>query len=199
MPTDHTTWELVRIPDMASDMVNALPAGLYGQPRLEAFVRALGHGCQMLEDRVHDTALALSLDGAENEHLDLVGKLVGERRDGLADGLYRRFIAARLLANRCEGTVDQLLEIVRILTQPEAYAHFIYSPSKAGFKLYFQRSAALPDEVVDRVTRLLLSVKPAGRSMLLVEILAPAIGDPGNTVFTTGTLGTGVLSRQLYP
>lgn len=198
MPLERDTWELEHRLEVGRLMHEALPAGLYEAERLEAFVRALGHGVQVLEDRIAERHLSLSLAGASGADLDILGTLVGERRDGLSDGAYRRFIAARLLANKSQGTSDELIKILQLCTGSELLAIYTLS-GLAEFHLYFLSATALPAELVDRVSRLLVAVKPAGVTMLLVEVLQPSTGDPSSPVFTTAGLATGLLSRQLYP
>lgn len=198
MPIDRSSWELVHNLDLGRQMVEALPAGLYGQERFEAFVRALGHGLQMLEDRIAERFLSLSLETASNGDLDLLGGIVGERRDGLRDADYRRFIAARLAANKSQGTTDDLVKVLRLLTNASVIGSF----NLAGFPefhLYFLSETPLPDEVVDRVTRLMVEVKPAGVEMLLGEVIEDTRTDPSNPIFSAGTLASGLLARQLYP
>lgn len=198
MPIDRSTWELVHNAEIGREMVEALPAALYGQPTLEAFVRALGHGLQVLEDRIAERFVALSLATAADGDLDLLGNLVGERRDGLVDADYRRFIAARLAANRSEGTTDDMVKVLRLLTNSEVIGCFNL-PGFPEFHLYFLSEAPLSAEVVERMARLMVAVKPAGVAMILAEVIEDTRTDPSNPIFSAGTLATGLLARQLYP
>lgn len=198
MPIDRSAWQLEQRLEIGRALADALPAGLYGKPTLEAFVRALGHGLQVLEDHIAERHLSLSLEVASGGDLDLFGDLVGERRDGLADADYRRFIAARLLANKSQGTTDDMVKVLRLLTNSTVIGSFNLA-GWAEFHLYFLSHSPLADEVVDRVTRLMVAVKPAGVSMILAEVIEDARTDPSNPIFTAGTLATGLLARQLYP
>lgn len=197
MPIDRSTWQLQHNTEIGRKMADALPAGLYGKPTLEAFVRALGHGLQMLEDRIAERHLSLSLEVASGSDLDLFGDIVGERRDGLADADYRRFIAARLLANKSQGTYDELVRIAQLATGGLAYA-FPFNTAPA-YRHYIAVGAPLSDQVLGRVRQLLTAVKPAGVMGLLVVIVTGDLGDPNTDLdVASGQLGA-ALATQLYP
>lgn len=193
----RNTFELLHNITIGDAAVDRLPAGLYGKPRLEAFVRALAHGCQMLEDEIAARAMALGLDTANSTDLDLLGSIVGERRDGLDDEDYRRFIAARLLARKCLGTPDELVAILELVAAPCVAVH--YDMFAAGFRLYFGRALPLTDEMLGRVRRFMVAVKPAGVTMLLVEYTGSPVGFESPASATPAGFGAGALSRQLYP
>ena len=197
MPVDRSTWELLHRLQIGAELADALPAGLYGKPTLTAFVRALGHGCQLLEDRITGRHLALTLDGASGADLDIMGRLVGELREGLGDALYRRFIAARMLANKSEGTPDQLARILSLAGEGPAWCFNF--PTGCAFHLYIGRPAPLPAEVVGRLARLLRAVQPAGVGMLAVEIVTGDLGDRSTDLdVSPDDLGS-IMARQLYP
>lgn len=84
-------------------------------PLLQALI------CLML-DRVQEVddasaqipALVLDVNLAEGAHLDLLGRIVGETRNGESDAIYRRGILARVLINRSQGRIGDLISIVRV-------------------------------------------------------------------------------------
>lgn len=190
-------FELLRNDDVAASLIDRLPAGLYEKPRLRAFLSAIGHGMQLVEDEIADRGLAMALATANGTDLDTLGRIVGEARLGLDDEDYRRFIAARLLARKCLGTPDELVSIAELVAAPCTAVHFDMFP--AGFRLFFGRSIPLTDEMVGRVTRFLVSVKPAGVTMWLVEYTGSPIGFEAVPHTTPATFASGALARQLYP
>lgn len=54
---------------------------------------------------------ALDLDNAEGVHLDLLGRIVREAREGRTDTAYRNALRVRVLVNRSQGTVADLIGI----------------------------------------------------------------------------------------
>lgn len=191
------TYELLRQDDIGTTLHDRLPAGLYDAPRMKALLTAIGQGLQLLEDEIIDRGLALTLEGANADDLDLLGGIVGEGRFGLLDDDYRRFISARLLARKCIGTPDELAAILALIAAPCISVHF--DMFAAGFHLYFGRDVPLTDEMLGRVRRFMVALKPAGVTMLLVEFTASPLGFVGNTYTTVAGFGAGALSRQLYP
>lgn len=190
-------FELVRNDDVAASLIDRLPAGLYEKPRLRAFLSAIGHGMQLVEDEIAERGLSMALATANSDDLDTLGRIVGEGRLGLGDADYRRFIAARLLARKCLGTPNELVAIAELIAAPATAVHFDMFP--AGFRLYIGRSIPLTDEMVGRVTRFLVAIKPAGVTMLLVEYTASPLGFAANPYTTPATFAAGAVARQLYP
>ena len=196
MPLDRSTWEMEHRLEIGRLIADALPAGLYGKPTLEAFVRALGHGCQLLEDRIAGQHLALTLDGANGTDLNIFGRLVGELREGLTDAPYRRLIRARLLANKSEGLPDELVRIAELATGGESYCFNFTSP--AGYRHYIVVPSPIPNEVVGRIRRLLVAVATAGATPLIAVIVEGDLGDPDTDLTTSGLLSA-PMAQQLYP
>lgn len=70
---------------------------------------------QPAEDALWDLFNAILLDDATDVWLDYLGAIVGEAREGWGDTDYRRFIRARILANKSSGTVNEVLTIVALI------------------------------------------------------------------------------------
>lgn len=161
------TTQLTYIGDHAERAVAAALAQDRFRPRLRALLEAMGEGAQTQEDQFFDLLVSRGLDMATGAALNQWGAIVGEQRGALGDDDYRRFIRARILANICEGTPDELLAIFALVTGPSDVRYFLHPP--AGFRLQAARTAPLSDVVVRRVRRLMQSIKPAGVSMVLTE------------------------------
>ena len=70
---------------------------------------------QELEDASWQLLTLRGIGSATGHTLDLLGKIVGEDREGQADPLYRVRIRARLQANLSDGTWDDLHRVMAIL------------------------------------------------------------------------------------
>ncbi len=57
---------------------------------------------------------ALSVEDGEGVNLDLIGRIVREARDGRADYAYRLGLRTRILINRSQGRLEDLIAIVRL-------------------------------------------------------------------------------------
>ena len=187
--------ELYVVRDLSLDALAILPSRLRGQPRIEALLGAIAAEAQSLEESAYDVLVSTGLDDATGDALDQYGDLVGESRLGLADPDYRRFIRARLLANRARGTRDDLLDVWQIVTA-EASAVRLFDHYPAGFTLLTVRSAFMSDSVARRVVRIMTSIKPAGIELALIEALDSPFGYGTGSPFSSG-YSVGPLARLL--
>jgi hypothetical protein len=162
------------IPDHDARAVGRLLRQYQGKDRIEALVKSIAVGIQAIEDDAFDVALGTQFETSTGDALDKWGELVGEVRGGLRDDEYRRFIAARLLANRTIGTRDELIAIWSLATAPSTVRYFDHG--RATFSLYAVREVFMRAEVRRRVRRLMDSVKPAGVSMQIIESIEGYFG-----------------------
>lgn len=108
--------DLTEITDHAGEAVARLPMQHRDQPGIEAMVRALAAQAQEIETAIIDLLLDRTVETAIGVHLDRIGDIVGETRDGETDDeIYRRRVRARIYANRSSGTAEELIRIVHVL------------------------------------------------------------------------------------
>jgi hypothetical protein len=95
----------------------ALLTDRYRQPRISALLAAWTAEVQALELAFWDLLTKRSPATAEGAVLDLLGKVVGQPRDGRTDEQYRLWIAARVLVNQSSGLAGQLIALAAKLCQ----------------------------------------------------------------------------------
>ena len=159
------------------------------KPRIVALVQAFGQGSQVLEDICIGYLLGMLMGYAIGDQLDHLGSIVGERRAGLLDAEYIRFIQARILVNRCSGTPTDMVQLLELVTAPSTVHYHDMFPG--GFTLYAHRSSAMPDAIKNKVRRLMRDAKPAGVAMVLIETIPGYFGydgDPDARGFDVGRL-----------
>lgn len=171
--------EIIKIDDHAERAVADLLFQFKNKPRIQALVEALAFVIQWVEDLAFDLLIETYLDVAEGYQLDQWGKIVGERRRGLSDEDYRRFISARVLANLSAGTVDDIIEVFKIVTGGDVH-YFPHYP--AGFTLETTPDASLSPALKERIKELIQSITPAGVGVEQVEALQDVFrfSDPDN-------------------
>jgi hypothetical protein len=81
------------------------------KPKLSALLAAWLAEVQEIEQASWDQLTRRSPETAQGAVLDVLGKLVGQSRQGLPDDRYRIWISGRVLANRSSGKTEQLLAI----------------------------------------------------------------------------------------
>lgn len=173
---------LVLIPDHADIMLARLPLQFRQQPRFEALIRSIGLGIQCVEADAFGMLVSTTLEASTGDALDQWGELVGERRGGLDDDDYRVFIEARILANKSNGSPDEIIEIWRRITAPQISVRYTLHPL-ACFTLSVLRAEPMNDERAARVGAFMRIIKPGGVAMDLVEAITGYFGfldDPGH-------------------
>ena len=95
----------------------ALLTDRYRQPRISALLAAWTAEVQALELAYWDLLTKRSPATAEGAVLDLLGKIVGQPREGRTDEQYRVWISARVLVNQSSGLSRQLIALAAKLCQ----------------------------------------------------------------------------------
>lgn len=183
----QATTSLVYRPDWKARAVELLLAQHRNKPRIVALVQALAEGGQAVEDDFFSLAFSRVLSLATGAQLEQWGDLVGERRGGLSDPDYRRFIEARLLMNRTHGDTDTVIQIFGLITAPSVVKHHNHYPATAVLQAF--RDDWLSEPVRRRVRRAMESIRPGGVAFQLIEILPGYFGwkdDPTSLGYDTG-------------
>jgi hypothetical protein len=119
----------------------------------------------------------LNVDAAEGVHLDLLGRIVREARNGLSDYVYRRAIRTRILINRSQGRLPDLVAVARMfedmdITGADADAYVRVTdaqPARTEVRV-IHTPANTPREVHKRVRQ----AKAAGVALTTMTIPYPA-------------------------
>jgi len=182
-PVESTT-QLGHVPNHRALAVAGLTYPLRERPRAAALASALGGAAQGFEDTIFSLLEGATLANAIGSDLGHWGDLVDEPRGVLlSDDQYRPFVRARILANRCDGTPDRLIEVFSIVTGPTLKVEF-FSLLPAGLILVAYRAAWMTEPVRRRVRRMMDSIAPAGRTFELYEAVAGNWG-PSPATYTT--------------
>lgn len=83
--------------------------------RLETLMTVLMAPFQRFENACFQLLTQRTVDTAVGVQLDVLGKIVGQGRAGLADDVYRRYIRARILTNRATGKREELITIAKLI------------------------------------------------------------------------------------
>lgn len=107
----------VHIPDHQELAVARLTQQFRDGVSVPNLVRALTGGHQALEDAAFAVRASRAIDTAVGAQLDLLGRIVGQPREGRVDDVYRIWIRARVRLNRSSGTPEDLLAVFSSITQ----------------------------------------------------------------------------------
>lgn len=129
----------------------------YRKPRTSALLESWLTEVQALEDVLYDLLVLRGVAVATGATLDILGRIVGEPRDGRDDDTYRLWIAARILVSLSSGTPPQLLAIVQKLVGGAAVVLTEYYP--AAFDISVD---GIPIDDGWQIAALIHAAKPAG-------------------------------------
>jgi hypothetical protein len=156
--------------DHVATAIDRLPLQFKGKPNIEALLRILVEPAQELEDvfwtlvyeRTLEKAVELGLDSV----IDLIGKLVGEPRQGRTNADYARFIQARIATRRSNGLTEELITITRlVINDPTARVFVQWTPPAAV--IIRIEDAPLADDVAAILIEFLKAAVSAGIRVLL--------------------------------
>ena len=105
---DHTELGLSRLPSHWED-----------KPKAYGLVKALLSPFNEVEDLLLSIRDGRDIYSAIGVQLDMIGALFGMQRESRSDDIYRLAILARAVALGSGGTVEQVIEALRVLAQTE--------------------------------------------------------------------------------
>jgi hypothetical protein len=186
---------LVYQPDHAGEAEDRLLVQFDSAARLHALVRTLVKPYQELEQAALTVRDAFDVDAAVGAQLDVVGNLVGERREARSDIAYRAYVKARILANASDGKPTTLYRIARALLGEDVLslkltgiypAHYDMEVAAESLQLPWDpEGEQTPDMVARALADALLLATSAGISLTLYYQFA----DDDHT-FTFSSLAT---------
>lgn len=100
---DHTLAALSRLPSQ------------FQKPKIQNLIRALTSPANELEQAMWAVLTQRSITNAIGAQLDVIGGIVGQDRNGLSDDDYRRYISARVIAERSRGNVEDVYTIAVLI------------------------------------------------------------------------------------
>lgn len=160
----------------------------YGTPRLAQYIR----GKERMEsiiavvrqqtDELRTVFAQLKNDrytaGAFGAQLDVLGGIVGQPRNGLDDDAYRRHISARILLNRSSGTVEEIYQIIALVSPAgTTFTLEDFPPASFLFSITdLPGPLADAEETAEQLARTLTEARAAGVGANLLFSVAPFSG-----------------------
>lgn len=92
-----------------------------GKPRFAAWLGTFLRQVQDLEDAAHAVDDSRDLDTADDARLEIIARLVQQQRRGAATEQFRRYIKARIKANRSDGSPEALKGVAQTVLNQGTY------------------------------------------------------------------------------
>ncbi len=84
-------------------------------PKLKGLLCSLIQPLQVIADGVEHFSHGVHIDEVSGHWLDVLGGIVGQSRSGMSDKDFRTWLKIRVMLNRCNGTPEELLSIIKLL------------------------------------------------------------------------------------
>lgn len=139
-------------------------------PRNQELLRVIGLQIQELENTSAEVFVGFYVDTATGDQLDILGRIVGETRQGRNDDDYRAAVKVRILVNLSDGKAEQMLEISRAMIPGATVQLQEVYPMTVRFEFSALGSVSL------RTVFNMLEQAKAGGVRLLVSYGPPTIG-----------------------
>lgn len=157
--------------DHAAAALKRLPQQFKGKPQIEALLKILVKPAQELEDvfwtLAYERTIAKAVELGLDSILDLVGKLVGEPRDGKVNADYARFINARIVARRSSGLTETLIKVSKLVINDPAATIYVQNRGNATVEVAVT-GIALDDSIAAILIKFLRASVSAGVRVLLL-------------------------------
>lgn len=157
--------ELSQKTDFVEAIKRLLIQQFKGKPNFEAFLAAIAESMQDIEDMLIDMWQARWIDNATGAQLDGIGAIVGVARNNLDDDTYRIRIRVRIRLNLSNGTPDDILKIVRLLSTDATTLNLTEYPP-ASFLL--EAFGGITQELAEEIALAIDQARSAGVQWALI-------------------------------
>jgi len=121
--------------DQVTQGLNRLISQYSAKTRIRAYLASFLSQVQDVEDALLQVlSIIQDLGSQVGAQLDLIGRLVGQKRNGLSDADYLSWIRAKILVNRSAGRPDDVLRVLA-LTVPNVRTNLEFFPAAYLIKL----------------------------------------------------------------
>lgn len=164
--------------------LNRLITQFQGKPNIAALLQTMAEPACALEDAYQALLTKRGVNTATGVQLDRLGGIVGQPRSGLSDDTYRRYLRARILANRSTGALEDLIAISRVVVNDPAVKVHAYPDGIAALEVSLEAAvtaAGVPDVLIS----FLRAAVAAG-----VRVLLRALTESPDTTMTLARFTT---------
>lgn len=204
LPNDFGTYPVDPVQD--TNVQTEAEARIYEQykkkPKIQSMVDFLAARLQGMENMLWGVATLRFLSSATGAQLDLLGRVVGQNRNGLADSDYLNCILARIFCNRSSGAIPDIYNVFAFILQG-AQTMSIPVSAAGGMELVIG-GATLTAPWVTIFKQFLKDSRMAGIGAVLRYLNSPpgasfSFAGPGLTPGPGKGFNVGLFSSAYYP
>jgi hypothetical protein len=132
----------------------------------EKFVATLATPFQSLDNALQQLLTERSIDTAVGAQLDVIGRIVGQPRNGLDDETYRRYCRARISTNRATGITEDLITVTSLIVYDDDGYYEVDTQGIATVVLRV-RDIAITEDLADVLISFLRDTVSAGVRVII--------------------------------
>lgn len=178
--------------DYVDDWYKRLKGRLYeqfkGKPKIDKWVRMIAAQFQDLEDAAQSLLTIVDIDGSIGAQLDNLGHIVGQPRAVNDDVGYRLYLRARIVANKSNGTSEDLYRVFRALFG--ALGYVVRNGGNKSFAMAVLTPLS-PTQLLAAVTFLRDAKEAGARAILEYVTVGDDPGVPTDNILRWDVLGHG--------
>lgn len=115
--------------DIVERGLNRLASQFQGKPIIEAMLSIYLEELSLVRDDLFQLLNERGVSTAVGQQLDILGKIVNESRLGRGDDEYRDAIYLRIFINNSEGTPEDVMSALKLITQASRVAYWEHYPA----------------------------------------------------------------------
>lgn len=155
---DHVAAALARLPEQFKS-----------KTKIVQLLTALATPAAAIEDAFWQLLVERGVDSAIGVQLDQLGVVVGQERGGLSHSDYRRFIRARIAANRSRGNFEDLIRVANLVINDDTAT--IETETQNGTVVVRLRAILVTDSLAGIVLSFLQDAVSGGIRVVLESYL----------------------------
>jgi hypothetical protein len=165
--------------------LDSLISQFKGKENIEKLVKIFSKEAQLLEDVVYQLLELRYLNNATGDQLDQIGKRLGIIRTSHSDEIFRTSIKVKALSKRNEGTTENVLELLRLISGDPNVSVYNFEPYGV---VATYNSTCVPENRVEQLS----SLFPVVTDLYLEEFITSkgfgfsSIDNPNPDISTVG-------------
>ena len=136
------------VPNREQIALDLLPQQFKGKHNVEGLIKLFSDEIQLIEFTLIDLLTLRTLDKATGVQLDNIGERLGVRRTQQDDEIYRSSIRVKILSKVNEGTEEDILPLLKLLSRDDSASVYKFHPYGATVSYNIENT---PEDRIDRV------------------------------------------------
>ncbi len=141
----------------------------------QKFLVVVGTEGQEAESALQQVYSGYWIDNATGDQLDVLGRVVGQLRNGMTDDDFRRLIRARISVNRSKGTIASVLSVAKLVVADDTVYYQVDNQGRATVVIRLLDQPVTDAVVQDLLLPMLRDTVAAGVRIIVEWSSSPVV------------------------